>query len=161
MMVFATSSSKNLAKIPNATPWAFLVVSFLGFLDATYLTAEHYLAGVPLCPLLGGCEKVLTSQYATVLGIPLGLLGMIYYLTVLILTVLYLDTKRINPLKIVALLSIVGIVTSLVLLYLQIFVIGALCLYCLISAGASTTLFVLGVAVFHFLKNNGNKLRDS
>jgi len=154
-MTSTNLSSKKSIKIPNFTPWAFLAVSFLGFLDATYLTAEHYLVEVPLCPLFGGCEKVLTSQYATVLGIPLGLLGMIYYLTVLILTIFYLDTKRTNPLKIAAFLSIVGIITSLVLLYLQIFVIGALCLYCLISAGSSIILFALGVTVFHFLQRKG------
>lgn len=48
----------------------FLILGFLGFLDATYLTVKHYL-GTPInCSIFEGCEKVTTSQYATVGGVP-------------------------------------------------------------------------------------------
>jgi len=47
-----------------------LALSFVGFLDASYLTAKHYLNFEIPCSILNGCEQVLTSQYATLFGVP-------------------------------------------------------------------------------------------
>ncbi len=124
-----------------------LAASLGGFLDATYLAAQHYLGTIPNCSIFSGCEEVLTSPYATIAGVPLALLGAIYYLAVFLTTVLYLDTKDHRYLKLAALFTTVGFLVSLALLYLQFFVIGSLCLYCLVSAGASLILFALGVIV--------------
>ena len=40
---------------------AFLVLSFLGFLDSAYLTVAHYRGEAPPCSLLEGCERVTNS----------------------------------------------------------------------------------------------------
>lgn len=120
----------------------FLILSILGFLDATYLTIEHYLGSVPKCVVVNGCEKVLTSQWNQLFGIPISLFGALYYLFVLILTITYM---RNNNWKF--LLSACGAVTlgflfSLRLVYLQIFVIEQICFYCAISALITTGLFI-------------------
>lgn len=124
-----------------------LAASFGGFLDATYLAAQHYLGTTPNCSIFSGCGEVLTSSYATVAGVPLALLGALYYLAVFLTTILYLDSEDRRYLKLAALFTIVGFLASLALLYLQLFVIGFLCFYCLISAAASTILFALGITV--------------
>jgi uncharacterized membrane protein len=126
---------------------SFLALSFLGFFDAAYLTVEHYTNQIPPCSLVDGCEEVLTSEYSEVLGIPISLLGALYYLALFILTVAYLDTNQYKIIKLAAKLTFIGIVASTILLYLQVFVIKALCLYCIISAITSTVLFVLGIFV--------------
>ena len=69
--------------------FAFLFVSFFGFLDATYLTINHYQGKIPPCSIVVGCEIVTTSRYSLFLNIPVALIGAIYYLTVFVLTVLY------------------------------------------------------------------------
>jgi len=143
----AVSFFKNLRKIPSLIPWGMLAASLGGFLDATYLAAQHYLGTTPNCSIFSGCEEVLTSSYAAVAGVPLALLGALYYLAVFLTIILYLDSKDRRYLKFAALFTIVGFLVSLALLYLQLFVIGFLCFYCLISAGTSAILFVLGIVV--------------
>jgi uncharacterized membrane protein len=69
-----------LAIIPKWIIFGLIVVSFLGFLDATYLAAKHYLGAPIACSIFEGCEKVTTSQYAAVFNIPVALLGALYYL---------------------------------------------------------------------------------
>ena len=122
-------------------------MSLAGFLDAAYLTAKHYL-GTPIpCSILNGCEEVMTSQYSTIAGIPVALLGSLYYLTIFILSVAYADTKREWFAYVASHLTAVGFFASLWFVYLQFFVLHALCLYCLFSAVTSTTLFILGLCV--------------
>lgn len=150
MKSLKTSSSKLFKVIPKSVVLAFLIVSLLGFLDATYLTAKHYLGEVPTCSMIEGCEKVLTSSYATVGRVPVALMGAFYYLAIFFLTVAYLDTKRKGLLYFIARLTLVGFLVSVGLIYLQLFVIKAICLYCMASAASSTILFGLGVFVLKY-----------
>ncbi len=48
------------------------LITAVGFVDAMYLTVEHYVNAIPPCSI-GSCETVLTSQYASVLGLPVSL----------------------------------------------------------------------------------------
>lgn len=140
-------SNQPLFPVPGGLIWAFILVSLLGFLDAVFLTAKHYSGAFLNCPVFSGCERVITSPYAVVGGIPVALAGAAYYLAVFILSVVYLDTRRKWLLNFAAYLTPLGLVASLWFLYLQLFVIKALCFYCLVSAVTSTLLFVLGLII--------------
>ena len=94
------------------TPQIFGLFSFLGLLDAAYLTFEHFLGRIPACNI-AGCESVLTSRWATIGGIPLALLGAFYYLTLLLLAVFYLDQGKKPALKLAANLTWIGCVISI------------------------------------------------
>src|SRR3954469_6403031 len=83
------------------------VVALLGFADATYLTVEHYVNAIPPCSI-GSCETVLTSQYASVLGFPVSLFGSVFYFLVLVLLMVYRDTKKAVLLNIAATLAGIG-----------------------------------------------------
>ncbi|MEK7590145.1 MAG: vitamin K epoxide reductase family protein [Patescibacteria group bacterium] len=133
---------------------ALLIISFIGFLDATYLTVQHYRGLPPECSIVEGCEEVVTSKYAVMFGVPVALLGGIYYLTIFILSIIYLDSKNKSIIKLAALLTAAGLIASIGFVYLQLFVIKAICVYCMFSAATSTTLFVLGL---YILKLNKNK----
>ena len=122
-----------------------MVVSFIGFLDATYLTAQHYLGFELNCSVFGGCETVTTSEYSVVAGVPVALLGALYYFTMFIGMFVYFDLQDKRVLRVLMLLTVLGFLASLWFLYLQIFVIKALCLYCIVSVVTSTLLFVLGM----------------
>jgi uncharacterized membrane protein len=121
-------------------------VSFLGFLDATYLTAQHYLGTIPPCVITTGCETVLTSEHSVIFGIPTALLGSFYYLLLFLLAVFSLDMKR-GIIRFAAFLTPIGFLASLYFVYLQLFVIKEICSYCVVSAAASTILFVLGLFI--------------
>ena len=141
---------KNSSSKPNPISLKVITVgwlsfSLIGFLDATYLTIQHYRGLWLDCGPLLDCDAVMTSQYAVIGVIPLALLGALYYLTIFLLTVAYYDRKHRCILTIIANLTILGFLASLILVYLQAFIIRAFCFYCLLSALSSTGLFVLAM----------------
>jgi uncharacterized membrane protein len=121
-------------------------LAFIGFADSTYLTADHYFA-LPLpCSILHGCDIVLSSVYSMVGPIPLALLGVVFYLTAMVVA-LYLYTNPNSPrLYDWALFGITftGFVMSMIFEAIQAFLIHAFCLYCAISAFVATVMFVCG-----------------
>lgn len=124
-----------------------MAVSFLGFLDAAYLTAKHYLGTSLACAVFSGCDTVTTSLYSEVLGVPIALLGALYYLSIFFFVAYYLDTQQFRALSLAAYSTVAGFIVSLALLYIQIFVLKALCIYCLFSVLTSTTLFIAGATL--------------
>ncbi|MBI4138254.1 MAG: vitamin K epoxide reductase family protein [Candidatus Wildermuthbacteria bacterium] len=144
MMNLNHSLNKPFSKFHKWLLGGFLGLSFLGFLDASYLAAEHYL-GIPLtCVVFSGCEKVLDSEYSAIFGVPIALFGAGYYAAIFVLAAAFLETRRRMFLNAAAFLPLAGSVVSLFLVYLQIFVLKALCQYCLISA--FITFALLGIA---------------
>lgn len=150
MTTLETSSSKPAAPF-NKLLLFFPVLGAAGFVDSTYLTVTHFLGATVPCSIVHGCEKVLSSQYSSIFGIPVALLGAFYYLTILVLAVIYFDSRKTSVLKLLACLTPFGFLASLIFVYLQIFVIGAICLYCMVSATTSTILFISGM---HYLKKH-------
>ena len=120
-------------------------LSLAGFLDSVYLTATHY-SGSIKCTL-SGCTDVLTSSYASFWGIPVALFGAIYYFIILLAALLYIDRQAKISILAISILPIFGFIFTLWLLYLQIFVLKALCQYCLLSALISIILFILSLAI--------------
>lgn len=133
----------------NKVKWVAVVIfilSLIGFTDATYLTFKHFTGEGVVCSLVSGCDEVLTSDYATLgnTNIPLSILGSFYYLLIFILSVALIDTRRTIFLKATTLLTLLGTLFSLILIYIQAFVIEAFCLYCLLSAATSLLILIFG-----------------
>ena len=133
---------------------AIAALSFLGFVDASYLTADHYLK-LPLpCTITHGCDTVLTSRYATVGFIPVSVFGVLYYLAILLLGV-YFYTSENPSKKIIRTIfgfTCVGLIASCYLIYLQLAVIHAICMYCMGSALITFLLFVLSLILFRAVR---------
>jgi len=125
-----------------------LVVALIGFADSTYLTIEHFKGTIPPCSIVEGCDTVLTSEYSVVAGVPVALLGSIFYFLVLVGVFSYIESKKTTLLKWALLLTVFGLICTVWFTYLQAFVIKAFCLYCLGSALTSAVLFVTAVIVF-------------
>ena len=121
-----------LGKRRNAVSRAvLLVLAVLGFLISAYLTWTHFAGLSPICTGSGeGCETVQSSHYATVLGIPVALLGLISYGCLIISAALWGEIG----IYLGFLISLVGTLFSAYLTFLEVFVIGALCQWCLASA---------------------------
>ncbi|MBI2057453.1 MAG: vitamin K epoxide reductase family protein [Candidatus Yanofskybacteria bacterium] len=125
----------------------FAVFSLIGFLDASYLTVQHYKNGILPCLLFTGCDKVTSSSYAKVAGMPVSFLGAGYYFIVLVSTILYFDTGNKKVLSILKNLPIAGFIATLWFLFLQFFIIKAICFYCIVSAVTSIALFILAILI--------------
>jgi len=128
-----------------------LVLSLVGLFDATYLTWEHFNYTLPPCSTHWwvDCGKVLTSRYSQWWGMPLAMIGILHYALVFTLSIsLFLKWRQ----KIGWWLKVqtsLGFLFSLYFVGLQLFVIQAICLYCMASALISlilfcTTLFIIG-----------------
>jgi uncharacterized membrane protein len=145
-------------KISRVLQIVFLVLAIAGFIDATYLTVQHFLGKIPPCAITSGCETVLTSQWNNILGIPVSLLGAINYLVLLILTILYFTTESRKIMFWTALLSTIGFGFSIWFVSLQFFVIKSICIYCMVSAAISTLLFVTGMLIVKSISSQRPRL---
>jgi len=118
----------------------------VGLGDAIYLTVEHVAGRSVMCTIVSGCSEVLSSQYASIGGIPLALLGAAAYFTVFSLATLGAFGYKLAG-KLLTLVVALMFVTSLWLIYLQAFVIKAFCQFCLLSALVTLILTGLVVAI--------------
>jgi uncharacterized membrane protein len=120
-----------------------IILGFLGFLVATYLTILHYKHIIPSCSISGGCERVLTSQFANIGPIPISLLGSLFYLTVIVLCILILTNYKKLFIDLFYAASAVGFLFSVVLILIQALILHAFCQYCLTSETVSTGILIL------------------
>lgn len=118
------------------------LVALIGLADATYLTVEYLSGRTMQCSLTSGCSTVLSSEYSKLFGYPISAFGAIAYFTVFSTALLIaFDYKMLKPILLI--ITALMALTSVWLIYLQAYVIGAWCQYCLLSAGVSITLFAL------------------
>ncbi len=105
------------------------VVALTGIGVAAYLTWVHFDDAALVCVAGGGCETVQESDYATIAGVPVALLGLGAYVVLLGLILWDTPSARLGA----AVIAFVGLVFSLYLVALQLFVIDAVCIWCLAS----------------------------
>ena len=129
-------------------PFTILGVSILGFIDATYLTIQHYTQFTLPCTITQGCDLVTKSEYSFIAGVPVALLGALYYLAIFLGVYIILETKKYGYLRFVAIATTFGFLFSAWFVYLQFFVIHAICQYCMLSAITSTTMFIASIVYF-------------
>ena len=139
-------SQADVSTIPNAgsgrgIEWALLapcVLAWLGASISILLLQRHSGGGTLFCPVGAGCDAVLSSKYAVVMGIPLPWLGIGFYLALLLLSLWAYGTvsrpSRARLLGSVLWLSIVGVSFSAVLMFIQFRVLRAFCPLCTASA---------------------------
>ena len=104
-------------------------VALAGAVLAGYLTWVHYDESALVCVAGGGCKSVQQSAYAEIAGIPVALLGLIAYASVLGLVAWDTPNTRLGA----AMIAFVGLAFSLYLLVMQLFVIDALCTWCVVN----------------------------
>ena len=126
------------------------LVSLVGLGDAIYLTVEHLSGRSVRCTIVSGCSEVLSSEYATVRGVPLAMIGAAAYFSVFSLAVLAAYSYKWAA-KLLTVVVGLMFLTTLWLLYLQAFVIKHFCQFCLLSALIT---FILTVLVVISLRKN-------
>ena len=134
------------------TPYLLLALAMVGLGDTLYLSYFQYLNLIPTCAI-GGCEEVLTSVYSKFMGVPLSYIGLVYYAYLFCLSILMTIEPNSRALALGALAyTAIGFILSLIFIfYIQLTLIGALCLYCAISAGISTLAFA--ASAWHWRTN--------
>jgi len=103
------------------------VVALAGIAVAGYLAWAHYADSAVVCVAGGSCEKVQESEYAAIAGVPVAVLGLAAYGAILALIAWDTPVARLAA----AATAVVGLLFSAYLLVLQLFVIDAICVWCL------------------------------
>jgi len=131
--------------VPGWVALAGSALSVLGIALGTYLTVAHYTtASVLACAETGviNCTKVTSSSYSVVLGVPVALGGLLYFVAMLPLQLPNAWRSPSPTIRRARLVwSLLGVVTVLWLVYVELFRLDAICLYC-------TAVHVVTVALF-------------
>jgi uncharacterized membrane protein len=106
------------------------VVAVAGLGVAGYLTAVRASGEDPACVIGGGCHTVQNSEYSELAGIPVAVLGLLAYAALLAAALLPGPLGRALGLF----TAVVGVGFSAYLTYLELFVIDAICAWCVASA---------------------------
>jgi uncharacterized membrane protein len=119
------------------------LVAVIGLGVATYIAIADAGGGAPTCLAGGGgCETVANSSYSHLAGINVAIFGIIGYVMLIGAAVFRGDGARFGGL----LLALVGFGFSAYLTYLELFVIDAICQWCVASAALMTLLLILNAA---------------
>jgi uncharacterized membrane protein len=123
-------------------------LALAGVFIALYLTL--YKLGIigELSCTVGSCETVNTSRWATFLGLPVAAWGLGFYVLVFAVTLAGLQERfagSLGPSRLLLILLGWGVLFSGWLTYLELFVIHAICIWCVTSAVLVLVMFVLGI----------------
>lgn len=125
-----------LSRVPPRRLLGVHPAAILAVLDVTGLAIAGYLSvvelggGVPVCGPLEGCEEVARSEYSRIGGIPVAVFGVGLSLVLLALALAWWRSNLYGLLLAHYGLSLGGLVFEAYFLYLQVFVIGAVCVWC-------------------------------
>lgn len=124
------------------------VLALVGWFVAVYLGLHALGVGGALKCGTGGCDTVQTSPWAVVLGIPVAFYGVAGYSAILAVTLVGLQPawlSRRGPSLLVAALATGGVLFSGWLTYLELFVIHAICRWCVTSAVIMTAIWFVSL----------------
>ncbi|HEU5050741.1 MAG TPA: vitamin K epoxide reductase family protein [Gemmatimonadales bacterium] len=120
------------------------LLSLLGIFVAAYLYLYKIgRIGSVMCGS-GGCETVQLSRWSSFAGVDVALIGLVGYVGLLGLSLLSLQPRFAGarwPAQLLALLSGIGVVFAIYLTWLELFVIHAICRWCVGSAVIITAIF--------------------
>ena len=126
-----------------------LIVAVLGLAVSVYLTIEHYSsASLLACPESAtiNCAKVTTSRWSHLAGIPVAVLGLVFFVAmVALLTPLAWRQPRLDAVRVAA--TAIGTVMVLYLVWIELFRVDAICLWC--TAVHVCTIVLLTAVLWH------------
>jgi len=115
----------------------------VGLAVSAYLTVEHFRdPGTLACPATAtvNCARVTTSAQATLLGVPVAVLGVAFFAAML-LVCLPAGWRDVRLTRVRAALAGVGVGFVLYLVYAELFLVGAICLWCTAVHAVALALF--------------------
>jgi uncharacterized membrane protein len=126
-----TSLGAGWRRLRNTHPAVVLaVLDLVGLGIASYLSSVELRGEVPNCGPLHGCEQVALSQYSRIGGVPVAVFGVGLSLVLFCLAIAWWRTNDGRLLAAHYGLSLLGVVFELYFTYLELFVIGAVCVWC-------------------------------
>lgn len=107
-----------------------VLLASAGLVIAGYLLAVRLAGELPACPVSGGCETVQQSEYSAIAGVPVAGLGAAYSAVIVVATLAWWRAGDRRALYVAYGLGLLGTLMVGYLTYLELFVIGAICTWC-------------------------------
>ena len=123
-------------------------LDLVGLAIASYLSIVALQGALPYCGPLKGCEEVALSEYARIGGVPVAVFGAALSVTLFVLAVWWTKTDRIELLAAHYGLSLLGVVFELYFTYIELFVIGSVCIWCATYGLSLVTRFAVALFVW-------------
>ena len=127
--------------------WAPVVFSVIGIFVSGYLSLKRLTGGSLACSRWAQCDTVNNSVYAKIYGVPVSFIGLAGYLLLLALALAVLQSSGHTQRRLLAIsfaLALGGLGFSIYLTYIELFVIQAICNWCVSSAVLITLLTIVG-----------------
>ena len=129
------------------------VLGLCGFAVARHIYKHKNNNKNPLvCPIRFDCHTVIHSDYSRLFGVPVEILGMIYYGLVSLSYFFFVFMPQIMPVILINFMIAVSSIAFLFSLYLiavQIFILKKGCSWCIVSAFICLLIFILTVVTYH------------
>lgn len=139
-------------------------LAMIGLLLSVYLLLHHYgLVGELACGGSNSCGVVQASRYSEFLGIPVAAYGAGGYLALLVVALAGLQPRwehHPGPTRLLALLSGIGVAFTIWLTYVELFVLHAVCRWCVGSAVIIALIFVVSLLSLRTRPSASPQLRD-
>jgi len=123
------AETRNGKSLRSAT--AIVAVALAGVAISTYLAVTELGGGLPVCGPIQGCRTVATSPYADLAGLPVAALGVAFSGAIATLGAVWARTTWRSALVALYGLGLFGVLSVAFLTYLEIAVIGAICVWCI------------------------------
>jgi uncharacterized membrane protein len=141
--------STTVARLRTIHPgWILVVLDVIGLAIAGYLSVVELGGGVPVCGPLKGCETVAASKYAWIGPLPVAVYGVALSLILLTLAVAWIKTDKPWLLDLHYGLSLVGVIFEVYFLTLQVFIIGAVCIWCTLYGVSLILRFLVAMVIW-------------
>lgn len=126
-----SSAHAIAARLRRTHPGIILAtLDLIGLAIALYLSIVALRGDLPYCGPLKGCEEVALSEYARIGGVPVAVFGVALSVSLFVLAIAWTRTDRIELLAAHYGLSLLGVVFEVYFTYVEVFVIGAVCVWC-------------------------------
>jgi uncharacterized membrane protein len=127
--------------------WITFILACLGILDATYLLIYKLTNNPSMCLGSGGCHNVNFSPYSEIGGIPVSVFGLVAFLVIGVILLLEprLTVAQQNGSLAIFGISLAGVAFSAYLTWLEIYIIHAICPFCVASAVIVSLIFILAI----------------
>lgn len=149
MSAIVAALGRSMPLLPDGASILIPILSFIGLGVAIYLTFVEVSNVMAVCGPVGDCNTVQSSPFAKLFGfLPVGFLGIIGYIGILSAWAVgrfsRTGTARIAALALFG-MALFGVLFSIYLTYLELFIIHAVCIWCLSSAVIMALILILAV----------------
>jgi uncharacterized membrane protein len=145
-VVAGTDEGTTAPALALVVPVLLLMLAVAGLGISSYLSYTHWAHATIACGGVGNCNLVNNSEYAELAGVPVALLGALCYMALIASALAWLWWRPAGfawPVMVFWGLSVGGTLYSAYLTYVELFVLEAICVYCVASAAIIATSFLI------------------